>query len=502
MTHNASLPFELSTESLAGWLKSLSALPPANAANQLNQTLKQLTRGEALSNALLPLLVNLTPLTLHLSNNLANLARPDAQSTTDKKAVKIAKLAIQLPRHLSLVFCQLAEHEELEEAQARLAIYHALQLIGYSQRNGALFYEMWSATLWKKTAFLYQLAVEQQWLEQTIPTKIPEFKLHPNIAAVIRRNLLFAISQPNRYSYGEISQLFELANQYQHLLEIGDHQATDFNFYWEADCGEPNPKKQAHWKLPMGCVAVNSLAIGHALQMGEIKTELPAETQIKLVQHLTGYPQIFASTIIGQPIPAQLLSGFASVTTSLHAEDKVTKIMRLSAQLNNGKSIARGMTLVPLENESSHYKSIDPAKVNFVETRSVLNLLRSHSNQYQVAESTSPNCTTGDIGLLCRAQQPAILVIVRQQSLYEDVKLILMEEIKDSVAIYHISGAGNKGQQAIIIGGETDHPEVFLPSGKYSLDSKILLKYGPSFYLKECVEHNDCFARFRIRFDS
>lgn len=502
MTHNASLPFELSPESLAGWLKALSALPPANAANQLNQTLKQLTRGDAISNALLPLLVNLTPLTLHLSNNLANLARSDSQTTADKKTIKIAKLAIQLPRHLGLVFCQLAEHEELEEAHARLAIYHALQLMAYSQRNGALFYEMWSATLWKKTAFLYQLAVEQQWLEQTIPTKIPEFKPLPNIAAVIRRNVLFAISQPNRYSYAEIGELFELAIQYQHLLEIGSHQLTDFNFYWEPDCGEPNPKKQANWKLPIDCVAVNSLAIGHALQMGEIKTKLPAETQIKLVQHLTGYPQIFASTIIGQPIPAQLLSGFISVTTSLHAEDKVTKIMRLSAQLNNGKSIARGMTLVPLENEASHYKSIDPAKVNFEETRSVLNLLKSHSHQYQVAESTSPNCITGDIGLLCRPQQPTILVIVRQQSFYEDVKLILMEEIKDSVAIYDISGSEKNRRRAILIAAETDHPEVFLPSGKYSLDSKILLNYGPSFYLKACLEHNHCFARFKIRFDS
>lgn len=116
MTDNASLPFELSTESLGGWINSLSALPAANAANQLNLVLKQLSRFNGTAANVLPILVNLTPLTLHLSNGLTNAARSETDIATNTKALKIAKLAIQLLRHLSLAFCRTVETKQIGRA--------------------------------------------------------------------------------------------------------------------------------------------------------------------------------------------------------------------------------------------------------------------------------------------------------------------------------------------------------------------------------------------------
>ncbi|AMK77967.1 MULTISPECIES: hypothetical protein [Methylomonas] len=499
MTDNASLPFELSTESLGGWINSLSALPAANAANQLNLVLKQLNRYNAAA-AILPILINLTPLTLHLSNGLTNVARSETDIAANGKALKIAKLAIQLLRHLSLAFCRTVETKQLDPTQNQQAIFYALQLIGYCLRSTALFYEMPSTTLWKKSGLLFTTAGELQLLKKQISSKQQEFKLQNTIEEVVKRNLLFAVSTPNRYPTTEINQLFQLANRQQNRLEISKNPSPDCGFFWNLG-SEPSPVPRTNCTLPRGSVYISCLNLGHALQLGEIETELNSNMQTKLALHLTGYSNIFASVAIGPPMPAHLLEGFIAVSAHLQGEEKLSKIMNLSSQLSRGRSLARDMSLVPLEHEKSFYKPLNSTIVSFPEHGTSLSLLRNVSKQFLVAESPAPNCSTGDIGLLCREQQPAKLVIVRQQTLYEDVTLILLEPIIGSVAIHDIENAGDSSQKAIVIGMETDHPEVLLTNGKYTVGSKISLLYGKTLYLKACVENTPWLVRFRVGFD-
>ncbi|OQW71516.1 MAG: hypothetical protein BVN35_16195 [Proteobacteria bacterium ST_bin11] len=500
MTDNASLPFELSTQSLAGWISSLSALPAANAANLLNQVLKQLTRYHGTAANVLPILINLTPLTLHLSNGLTNVARAEADIATNTKALKIAKLAIQLLRHLSLAFCHTVETKQLDTLQNQQAIFYALQLVGYCLRSTALFYEMPSATLWKKSGLLYSIAEELQLLKKPISSKQQEFKLQNSIEAVVKRNLLFALCAPNRYPSLEITQLFQLANRHQDRLVIGKSPSSDSGFFWNLG-SEPNPVPRTNANLPRGSVYISSLSLGQALQLGELETELNSNVQSKVALQLNGYSNIFASVVIGPPMPAHLLEGFVAVSAHLQGEEKLSKIMNLSSQSSRGRSLARDMSLVPLEHEKSFYKPLNASIVSFPEHGTSLSLLRNVSKQFLVAESPTPNCSTGDIGLLCREQQAARLVIVRQQTRHEDVTLILLEPVLGNVAIFDIENASNSGQKAIVIGMETDHPEILLANGKYVVGGKISLLYGNTLYLKACVENTPWLVRFRVGVD-
>lgn len=500
MTDNVSLPFELSTESLSGWVNSLNSLPAANAANQLNLVLKHLTRQLGIpATKMLPLLIMLTPLTFHLANGLSHTARSEPNLTANSRALKIAKLSIQLLRHLGLDFCRLVETRQLDAAQNQHAIFYALQLIGYSLRASALFYEMPSATLWKKSGVLYTIAGEQRILDQPISTKQPEFKHQATINAVIKRNILFAISAPNRYPFAEIAALFQLANHFQDRLTIAPKIAPDHHFFWNLH-SEPCPLPRPGNALPNGAISISSQAIGHALQLGDITTELGSIMQTRLALHLSAYKGIFSSVTIGPPMPAHLLEGFVAVSEHLQGEEKLSKIMHLSGQPAPGRSLARDMSLIPLEHQKSYYKPLNSSIISFPEHGTRLSLLRNPSKQFLVAETTTPNCATGDIGLLCREQQPAKLVLVRQQTRHDDITLILLELIVGSVAIFDIEDSNQ--QKAIVIGTDSDHPEIILASGKYAVGAKLRLLYGRSLQLTSCVESTPWIVRFKIGFDS
>ncbi|TPQ25773.1 hypothetical protein C2U68_13805 [Methylomonas koyamae] len=498
MTDTASLPFQLTSESLAGWLKSLSSLAPAVAANQLNLALKELARTNADAAPLLPLLINLSPLTLHLANSLANLARAEAQG----KAYKIAKLAVQLLRHLSLALCRTVESNQLAAESQPIAIFHALQLIGYCQRISALFYEPPSATLWKKTALLYQIASKQDWLQREIVAKFADLRQPNSIEGVVKRNLLFAICAPNRYPAVEIEQLFKLAAIAQPLLETSMQPSRNPDFCWELKDGEPYPAKRGHWHTSRGTVAIRSHRLGHALRLGEISSELPQAALNKLTQHLCGYDQLFATVDLKPPIlPAQFFPGLSSVQAYLSSQDKLSKIMRLSGQTAN-RSAMRDMSLVPLEHEKNFYKPSTGHVSNFSNQPGfTVTLLRNHSKQFVVAESADAAFNTGDIGMLSREQQAPRLMLVRRQVAFENTSLIALEPVLGELSIYDFSIGDGDTLQAVLVNAESG-TEVFLPKGKYALESKISLAHGPSLQLKSCLEFNEYYARFRVTLDS
>ncbi|OAI27797.1 hypothetical protein [Methylomonas koyamae] len=498
MTDNASLPFQLTHESMASWLKSLSSLAPAVAANQLNLTLKQLVRTDADANALLPLLINLSPLALHLSNSLANLARAEPQG----KAYKIAKLAVQLLRHLSLALCRAIESKQLATETVPTAIFHALHLIGYCQRNSALFYEPPSATLWKKTALLYQIAEKKNWLQQEIAGKFADLKQPNSIEGVVKRNLLFAIFAPNRYAVAEIEPLFKLAAITQPLLETSMQPSQGPDFYWELKDSEPCPAKRGHWQTSRGMMAICTQRLGHALRLGEISSELPQTTVSKLTQHLCCYDQLFATVDLKPPIlPARFFPGLGSVQAYLASQDKLSKIMRLSGQTAS-RNVLRDMSLVPLEHEKNFYKPSTGHVSNFNNQPGFpVTLLRNHSKQFVVAESSEGAFCTGDIGMLSREQQAPRLMLVRRQAAFEDTSLIAFEPVIGELSIHDIAGDGGKTVQAVLVTDE-NHSEVFLPKGKYALESKIALPNGTTLLLKSCLEFNEYYARFRVTLDS
>ena len=503
MTNNSKLPFELSVDALTSWLNSLSALPQIQAVHQLNLVLKQFKDEESRPTELLPLLISLTPLTLHLSNAIASAAVSE-QKPIDKPR-KAAKLSIQLLRQLSLLFCQLTERANLNELEQLSAMYHALQCIGYCIRRYNLFYETPSATLWKKSAELYNLAVEKNALLIHLPTKIAEFKQQPTIESVIKRNLLFSIMAPSLFTSNEISQIFQVATEFAEQLKISAAPDNlDFGFYWDLhDEIPPCPTRKSQKALPDGFMAIDAHSIGQALQQDSLTANLSIATQNKLALHLLDYQPIFDSIIPGLTLRSEFLFGFNDVSDFLQELNKLQKIKHFSGQNNSASKPKRNLALVPMEHERNAFETINQAlnKTNAVSKSG--NVLTITDNNYLVVEGHAFDCSTGDIAMFYRDQEPAMLGIIRQQSALSisNVIHILIEKITGFYNIYTFkTTVGNRA--AIVLDEDSDNAQVFLPPGKYQVDSKIPLTIGESLYLTACLESNSFFARFKFCFDS
>lgn len=502
MDTNSTLPFELTLAALASWLEELSRLPPGQAAHQLNEALKQIKAEKCVNAALLPLLINLAPLTLHLSNSLSNTASNESKPTD--KTLKIGKLSMQLPRQLALLFCQLAESKTLDSNTLPTAIYYALQLIGYSLRCYSLFYEIPSATLWKKTAVLYKLAVTNQCLKHNQTNRLIEFKAQGSIDSTIKRNLLFSILNPNLYKTEEINQLFQLANQADNLLVITtDHETHNFGFYWDMDKDmPPYPVKKINRALPEGFMAIDSQPISNALQLGALSTNLSPSNQNKLALILSSYHQVFSSILPGLPSSSKLIHGFASACQYLHELNKLSRISQLSAQLPAGADNSLlNLSLVPLEHQRNVF---DRSNQPFSKPENIgilVNMLKTPINKYLVAENRFLNCSTGDIALIYKEQYPISLSIIRQQK-FNDISnshQFLLELIPGACNIFSLAN-NQEDAYAIVVGENTPEPQVFLAYGKYTINSNLPLSIGKSIHLTACLEKNTLFERFRFTF--
>lgn len=492
--------FDLSTVALAEWLADLSTLPTPQAAHRLNQALKQLREQDTDPELLSALLYNLTPLTLHFSASLS--AAAITETDPSSKALKLAKLSMQLPRQLALMFCRLSKSLQSLPSALQTCLYYALQLIGHSFRCYALFYEMPSPTLWKKSADLYKLAVSYESLSSPQATKLAEFKAQTTIQSLIKRNLLFSILPSALYKAEEINHFFEFANQYADLLDIDTSQdAADFGFYWDLEKDRPpQAVKKNNRSLPSGCMAINSRRLSQALQSGSLTTKLSPSTQNKLVLLLSSYRQVFESVIPGPPSRTTLVPGFTAACHYLQELNKLIKINQLSAQIQNNKDAGPALSLMPLEHQRNVFDAVDtPFSKPSVVGKSV-NILKTPNKNYCVAESRTLDCATGDIVLLYKEQHPVSIGIIRQQQFNElsNAPQLLLELIPGNCTIY---GMGDNAIDisAIVIGENSDQAQVVLASGRYNLFTPITLSIHKTLTLTACLESNQYFARFRFR---
>ncbi len=504
MTNNSGLPFDLTEQSRAEWLKMLGALPSSRAASQLNQVLKQLKSVKLESPELMPLLVDLIPLTLHLSRNLAAVALAEDASSS-AKTLKVGKLCMQLPRQLALIFCQVLENQELDSASTANAIYFALQLIGHCARYYALFHDAPSATLWKKSAMLYDMAVADNFLDKGQGQKLGEFKHQANIEAVVKRNLLFSILLPNLYGIDEIKRLFQFANEQGQWLEIGSQLTSACDFYWDLH-GDlpPCPVRNVKQPKPEGYLAIACTRLGQALQLGEISSGLPPVAQNKLALPLSGYEQVFSSIVPGPPSLMRLVLGFGGICAYLSEQNKLAKIMQLGAQAHDAKILKRNMTLVPLEHERNVFDNVEQPFTRPQSSGRAVNILKTPNKAFWVAEGKAFDCATGELALLCKEQQPAVLAIIRRQSVHDvsGAMHILLELVPGVGHIYTYSNDTGQQQRLVMIGEDDPFPEVFLASGKYVLGGKLTLSVDKTLRLTACLESNAFYARYRVSFDS
>ncbi|MDD2761161.1 MAG: hypothetical protein PHH11_12820 [Methylomonas sp.] len=502
MAENSCLPFELTSDALNAWTHTLNALPQIQAAHQLNQVLKQLKSDDYPPDAVLPLLISLTPQVLHLSAGIASAAQ--AEIKLSDKSRKAAKLSMQLLRQSGLIFCQLAEQNVLTVEEQQAAIYYALQCIGYCMRDYCQFYETPSATLWKKSAQLYSMAARHQYLNIIQTAEPADFNQQASIESVIKRNLLFAISMPTLNTPNVIGQLFRLANQYADQLIVSTTPSNyDFGFYWDLNDEQPPcPTRKPRRALPHGFLAIDSHAIGLSLQQETCITQLDRNLQAKLALHLTNYQAIFDSIVPGLSKRTEFLFGFNDVSTLLAELNKLEKIRQHSG---HGKNVSpkRNLALVPLEREKNAFETMGQKLAQHNTKSKQGNVLKIALGNYLVTEGLAFDCNSGDLAIFYREDEPATLAIIRHQSALSisNVTHILMEKIIGFYSIYSFK-AGKDTYQAIVIDEDGDQPQVFLPPGKYGVDTTIPLTINESLHLTACLENSPFFARFSFRFDS
>lgn len=505
MPNSRKLPCELTVEALAAWIDSLRAMPQAQAAHQLNQLLKKIKDDMCEPSALLPVLLGLTPISLRYANGLATAATAPSEHKNFAASRKVAKLCMQLLRQLALLFCQLAEQENLANAERQTAIYYALQCVGHCLRVYCLFYETPSATLWKKSAALYELASSKQYLRTHQSTKLTEFRQQNDIETVLKRNLLFSILRPALHAPSEINQFFELANHYADQLQISTApDGNDFGFYWDLNDEQPPCKvRKARRPLPHGFLAIDAQTIGLALQQDVHVAHLERLLQTKIALLLSNYQAVFDSIIPGHPSHSEFLLGFKDVSAFLLELNKLQKIRQLSGQAKASGNPRRNLALVPLEHEKNAFEWMNQAIAKTNAISKVGNVLKITHTEYTIAEGGVFDCFTGDLAMFYRDQQPATLAIIREQSSLSisNVTHILMEKIPGPYSIYTIQ-SGSNNQQAIVVDEEGKDPQVFLPPGKYAVDGKIPLTIEESLHLTACLESTSFFARFRFYFDS
>lgn len=502
MSENHSLPFDLNDESLAEWLESISKRPPVNAGSQLNQAINQLRKTDRENNLIFPLLMKLTPVTLHSANALATLLRPGAQKN---KTAKIARLCLQLPRNLALAFHGLLETDHLSIPQKLQACYFSLQLIGQYLRLSSLFHELPSETLWKKSGEIYTFAHKHHGLEENVTSKIPEFRYQSSLEQAIKRNLLFTITAFRQQSSADNQALFTFANQHSAKLEFIHAQSNSCFFIWNVRQGIPYPIPPFNRPLQKTEIALNTTKLLSDLQsdcfIGPI-----SEQERERVQHcLAGYEQLVDDTVPSAPIALTMISGFRQIHDFLVFQEKLERIQKLSAQIPERKQQA-DFALEPLEHEKSFLSGgySQPPQENLMrpgitEAGNSVKLLQGKSKNYLHIESKRSDWQIGELVLLVNKKNAFMIGKILQSNRIDNIQstMLLIERIFGSFSAQTMQSDHYKNTMAIVINPQSEHPEALLKYEKYRNGIKINLG-RKSARLDSLLDYTPFFTRYRI----
>ena len=504
----AKLPFQLSPEAITQWLHSLSEKNSASTAVELNKVAKLLRKSDTDINKVLSTLLQLTPTVLHICSTLESSVI--TQSDNTKSNLKIIRLCIQLLRNSALAFFSLCEKEQLSTDEKNITIYTALQLIGYSQRLSTIFHDRPSSTLWEVTGKLYILALKANSSQQPVNHKNKSFKNQTTIESVIKRNILFNISNPYQYDSQQIKKLFFIADQVADKIELNPSDSSTKNtFQWDANTDTPPyPINSNHEKKQFtACINTQELII--FMQSKYFKSELEQPLISKLFDQLSGFQSLINAPIPSAPTISRLIVGFKGISEHLLKVSKLKKIEQLSVQSNSNQPIAN-MSLVPMTFESGAINStLSPTTTNnylslLSEIRTV-KTLAVKNNQFIIAEANHFNCSIGDVALFCSSSLTHKLGIIRQTRVTNSTgtKHILIEEITGIPAIHQVKAHDVTTQQLIsITNNNTVQPEILIPPCKVSIGSQISCASGESFILDKLNDYSSFFARYQSSFAS
>ena len=497
------LPFELSPDAISSWLHTLSEKNSANSAVKLNNAIKLLRKNKTDTDKVLAALIQLIPAILHICNNieLSFIQTPDK----DRSTQKVINLCIQLLRNTSLAFCNLSNNQNLSDDDYNLALYLALQIIGDSQRMSTKFHEPPSSTLWGETGKLYNLALKSDASQKQINHKIKSFKNQLTIDSVIKRNLVFSISAPYRYSASQVDELFSIANQVADKLNLNPaYAATNNSFQWDSLTEiAPYPIDNTAQSKQF-TITINTQDLIVFMKSKGFTSKLDSQTINQLYDQLSGYQSIINNPIPSPPTISRLIVGLSKITEHLLKVDKLKKIQQFSSQSIPDQAI-ENMTLEPMPFEKNSLHNTPRARpsntnMSLLENAKPVKTIQVKHDNYITAETNDFECMIGDLALFCSSNLTHKLGIIRQVRITNATGTthILIEKTEGNPVPLSLSSSSTTDNQTVGLQHATGLSDLFMPVVKLPNGTQLSSSSGQKFSLKALTDFSPFFTRYQI----
>ncbi len=497
------LPFELTTDAVSSWLHSFDEKNTTHTALELNNICKLLRQYKNEYSAVLNTLNQLTPTILHICQSIESsfIEMPEH----NRSSTKIIRLSIQLLRNTAFAFSSLCHQDSLNEDERKLSVFMALQFIGQTQEISAVFHESPSTSLWTESGNLYNIALRKGFLTQQINHKIKQYKALPSIESVIKRNILFNISNPYQYTPREIKQLFEIANQCADKLAFNPHysEAVD-TFQWDpgsdhAPASINYSKQNRRFNL-----TINSRDLIEFMQSKAFQSGLTSEAFSALLDQLSGYQNLINNPIPSPPTISRLVIGFSEIITHLTKINKLKKIQLLSSEpLINQPLDSIALEPIAFEKRDRHNQTpVNTSKnnANLLVHTTPVKTIKVSNERYIIAESNDINCNIGDLILFCSVTLNHQLGIIRQARIINSTGTvhILIEEISGIPDYLVIKSPELVENQVISIQHNLKPSELFIQPNKLTNYTVLTNTLDQNYVLEKIVDHSPYFIRYAI----
>lgn len=489
------LPFNLLSNEVSIWLTSIEQHNKAKLAIELNDVAKLLRKDKTHPSATLTALIQLLPSILQTCNTIESSFL--SKSEPQKYPLKVIRLCIQLLRNTALAACNTSEFDNLSETEKSLSIYIALQLIGHSQRLSAVFHEPPSSSLWKQTGQIYNLALQTKINQDEVKHSISQFKDQLSIESVLKRNILFNLFTPYRYSDKQIKELFSISNSLADTLDLNTPpSSSSINlFYWDsASNNTPNtinttqPCQQVY-------ISINTHKLLVTMQMDNFICNLDKELILRQIEHLSAYQSIIDTPIPSAPTISHLLTGFNNISEHLNKVSTLQKIQHLSTQVTSNEPLSiqskqekyDGLNAPPIVAYSSNNK-------NLLSNAKPVKTLQVSNEKYIIAETSFIECNIGDLALLCHHNLTNKIGVIRQVKITNASKTvhILIEEIQG------VPTTQTKDNEFISVSSENTQYILFPAPCKQANGSKLKSTSGASYTIEALIDYSSFYSLYQV----
>jgi len=514
----SSLPFEFNNASISSWLAQLNTSDAVLSGQEIFKALRVLKKNvDDIEYSSLELVVErLTPIVVYTCGYLEKFFY-DKAVNHNLQQYKVAQLSVFLSRYIAYFHVQLALLST-EQANKALHANYAVQLIGNALYHSALSYDRPSTSLWLMLGEIYQIALDNHLLELTVNKPLPFFK-KISIEGILKRNILFKISNCYKFNHKEIKQYFDFCTSNYHLVKFNQvNNENNQGYCWEYTSGQApffvTEKINIHKGSLLETVAAGQVTpklafdiepLLNAIKYSNVK--LPINESLGLVEHLSNY-QTVDKPDLSLPKQYVFLFGFKQIiefVSKLSTPNPFTTFSYPGIEELNFSSL----NLTP-----THVKKPSPNKVTDadiwgeeVSKVETVELKYGAQKAYQtsvsgllIVEWMKVETFFNGLILIYGKDKKPILAIVRRaetKSNKEGSQKGVIELLEGDVSIVEII---NRPEKKGLFLKQNNGYEIILPAdNRYTIGSVFTLNQG-NVVLERVVEDSSFFVRYGVSY--